>query len=905
MQLSDKILEATNGGLDIILNLYPDAEKSLHNKGNFRIRPLNDDVHPSAAIKLVGGVYIVTDFASGESYNAITLYMYKNNVDFTTAIKELGNDYNVFDDSTNKVGFAKPEFTFRDKKEEEKDGDVHIEYFDDFRDGELVHFGPYVDAVTARLQNISSVKSITRIKKGKAVIQFSTDRFPIFCYDYKDFKKIYQPLFKREKETDPDYRFSYVGKKPNDHFFNLDKVVEQYNHYVELKLMEDADSKPKLPFVVIASGDSDAMNFISLGFPTVWMNSETAKPDKLISELRKYTHRIIQVPDIDKTGKEQAYNRGLQFLDLYTAWIPTWINDLATKKPKKDFKDFCNHVVKSLGFTKNQLFNYVDKWLESSTTLQFWDEKYTKKEVRYQFNFESCIDFLHASGFGIYKAKTEDVLVYVQKNIVKRVDTRDVIQHLVNFLRTKNYPQKLRNMVLENRSLKDRSLIVALPQLELNFLTATKDSQLVHFKNTTFLVNKDGKSEIPRKQVKYHVWEDEIIDCDVRSKPSAFNYSFNKIDDLKIASLDEVNSNCLFFDFVRKTSNVFWRAEKIDGIMEQEINHHILNKLYCLGYLAHDYKQADNAWAVWAMEAEVIEDGLSHGGTGKSLFMLALKHFKGAFAYREKNGRNTELTKWPYDGVTEKTKIYHVGDCGKYVDFGFFYNNITGDIDGADKGGKMFHIPFEVAPKHVFTSNYVPKGLDGSTGRRLLYCMFSDYFHSANAAKNLQEHKPKDEYGKMLFVDFTAEDWNNFYNFMMDCIMLYLNCPWKIDPPMGNIEKRVILSTIGENFKEWADNYFNETKINCLVSRTESFNDFLNVTKAKNYTMRTFNNNVKNWCKFYGFTYNPKDIKGYSEKHGCIKVKVKVNDKILNNNIVESYNYICTKNANPDNELPF
>lgn len=883
MQLSDKILSATNGGLDIILSLFPDAEKSLHNKGNFRVRSKADDKVASAAIKLQGEVYFVKDFATGDSWNGITLFAYVKNLEFKEALKELAGIYGIDGEKP----AAKFEYSERPAKAKEKDGDVYFEY-KEITDDELKIIGPYLDKSTATLANLKSAKSVTRIKDRKAKTLLSTANYPILVYDFGTWQKIYQP-----KSADKQWRFSYAGTKPDNHVFNLENVKGSYDALVKgnesLKNPEDENKKPtKLDYIVIASGDSDGLNFMSLGVNVVWFNSESADSTSIIFKLKKYAHKIINVPDIDKEGKRQAFKKALADIDLHTAWLPDWLLTKTDfrKAPKKDFKDYINHIKSSMFLSYSNACKHVEKWLEAATTLKFWDEKWTKTEIRYQFNFESCVHFLNANGFGRYKPNDDEVyLVKVDKNQVEKVDIQDIIQFLIDYLKRKNYPQKLRNMVFENRFLTDKRLSNALPCLELDFTMSGHDYQLIHFSNVTWKVSAKGIEELKPENNPFHVWVDDIIDK--RAEVLAAQTEF-KLDEIptqngthKTVWLKKFDAKCLYLKYLALSSNVFWQKQKsgenLTDLETLEVKEHILNKMYALGYLMHDYKEEDKAYALWLMENEVIVDGLSHGGTGKSFFMRGIHAIKGSSKIKSMNGRNKQLTeKWPYNGVTENTRIYFIDDCHQYLDFPYFYVGITGDLEVEHKSGFKCTIPFQKSGKHVFSSNFGPRGLDGSSERRMLYVMFSDYFHANNPDKGLSEWKISDEFGKKLFTDFTDAEWNYFFNTMAESLVLYFNCNWKVNPPMGNVDKRRLLASIGDTFKEWADTYFSaeNLKLNCYVVREDAFNHFVSQTKTKTYNSRRFNVSLAAWCKFYGYELNPEDIEGYSKHHNCIMRRI-------------------------------
>jgi len=84
------IYNKTNGGLDIILQYYPQAANVLNTPGK-RFKMRGDERTASAAIKRgEDGVYIITDFGGdAKARNAISVVMDEEKINFRTAILTL------------------------------------------------------------------------------------------------------------------------------------------------------------------------------------------------------------------------------------------------------------------------------------------------------------------------------------------------------------------------------------------------------------------------------------------------------------------------------------------------------------------------------------------------------------------------------------------------------------------------------------------------------------------------------------------------------------------------------------------------------------------------------------------------------------------------------------------------
>jgi hypothetical protein len=253
-----------------------------------------------------------------------------------------------------------------------------------------------------------------------------------------------------------------------------------------------------------------------------------------------------------------------------------------------------------------------------------------------------------------------------------------------------------------------------------------------------------------------------------------------------------------------------------------------------------------------------VRKGESNGGSGKSiLFNQAIRLMQRVFYI---SGRNKKIIDNPhiFDGVTKDTDYVLIDDCDRYLRFDFFFNFITGDLPVNPKGKQPFVIPYGESPKLVFTSNFTPDKSDGSTQRRILYTVFSDWYHDNTNEEYQKAHTPLDDFGLNMFTDFDEHQWNLFYNFMLQCVKTYLNYS-KINPPMGNVHKRNLLQKMSEAFKSWADVYIMD-RLNQEIDRMEAFNDFVEKTKLNKFTTNAFTTRVKSWASYYGYEYNPDSV---------------------------------------------
>ena len=185
------------------------------------------------------------------------------------------------------------------------------------------------------------------------------------------------------------------------------------------------------------------------------------------------------------------------------------------------------------------------------------------------------------------------------------------------------------------------------------------------------------------------------------------------------------------------------------------------------------------------------------------------------------------------------------------------------------KNNHVFTIPFNDSPKFAFTTNYVPQNFDPSSEARTLYMVFSDWYHQKTEDNDYIETRSiRDDFNKTLYAtDYTEEEWNNDFNFWMQCCSTYIelaDAGMKPQPPMGNIKRRRWKAEMGGNFEEWANSYFspeNEHLDKELV-REDVFRDYQVFSNMARITMQSFTKKIKAFCDFCPWVdaYNPTEL---------------------------------------------
>lgn len=937
-----QILEATNGGLDIIFQLYPQAvgsEKNNHKK--FKTR--GDEKTASTSLKQADdGNWLVTDFGGdSKPRNAIQCFMEEQGLDYISALRRLAVDYNIVSPET-QAQLIKADYAERPATTEEKESTWAFDIRNSFTDQEVEAIisknvlsnlnwssndKDKRDAAYARIKaafqeyNWHPLISYSYVKNRKLMTFSSTAQYPIFLIDEGTHQKIYQP-----RHPDKSRRFMYAGDKPKDFIHGLAQLTKVYNERKKKIEEEEQDDiemtpddgssgkkkkkkeSPKIDELILCSGGSDAINVALLGYRVIWMNSETAKLyqgqyDKIMIMVEKF----LQLPDIDVTGKRVAHELAMQYLELYTIQLPEELKKYrdARNNECKDLRDYLNH------YYRKDFKVLVD----IAMPYRFWEKK-ARYEGRgeksyfagwdYAFNNVYAYNFLSKNGFGRLLCgdqKTEWMFVHNQNGIVREVDASMIEDFIHDFLEKRFYDIDLRNKMITTTGLNASSL-AKIKKVSIDFTDNTPDSQFVFFMNKTVEVTKDAIIYHKAGTVERYIWEEDLLRHRLEEvKQAPFTITKNEFGEYDIEVHDK---KCPFLKYMIQTSRVHWRKELeermedlfapdrekyladnhcvIDGpnltpeeIAEQKI--HLINKIFCVGYLLHRYKARNKAWFVWVQDDKKSEDGKSHGGSGKSImFDIAMRTMMPKNFYM--NGRNAKLTDDPhkYDGLSEHDRYILVDDAHEYIRLDNFYTDITGDIKVNPKGKQPYSIPFKQSGKFAFTTNYTPRDVGPSTERRMVYYVCSDYYHNKGESDDYREFRdPVTDLGVKFFEDYTPEQYNSFYTLMLHCIKFFLGTEEKIRPAMDNVNQRNLLSIMG-NLHNWAQVYLSEEggKLDTFITREEAFADY-NFYNGKKVSPQLFANRLRAFCKFYGYVFNPKEY--LNKQNNIIK---KVEPKIYN-----------------------
>lgn len=913
--MKQKILDATNGGLDIILYYYPQAREVVEGRAkHFKMR--NSERTASTTIKRFGQLWYVTDFGDDQTArNAIDLTMREENINFSQALYLLADRFNI--DCGYKPEINKPDISTRKPEDGEQEGSITWEAKQEPEAADLEAMGTFVKKETMQRYNVLALKSyaITKRKENGQLITTvikSNPNYPIFLYQFDGFQKICCPY-----AYDKANRFRYVGNKKKDIIYGMEQVIAAYN-----KLNGDvSEEEEKLPEVFLCSGERDALNCAGMGYPAIWLNSETAAfGEKEMSQVMRYTEKLINIPDLDATGMQAAYRRSLENWELYTLILPEWLTQYKDRrgKPRKDLTDWCELSGSRTEFSR---------LIQTAKRCQFWDKVVKKTGVSTEINTISLLWYLRCSGFARIEdpVSGQDLYVHIKDYIVKQYTPKQIrtyIKQELERLHVNNTIQKL----FQDSKKTTSALMDDLRPIDLSFKKSTPDSRTFFFRNCALRVTADDITPIHRNDISTYTWDTAICPHNFYRAQPAFTYK-----DGKILNLGNTKSNVLKV-FIN-ASRIYWREEletRTSAAMEENQRYirehhfdiagprlteaekdeqlqHLANKCYAIGYLLHQFKFMHLAKAVWVMENRLTEAGESSGGSGKSFFFNMLKKI-GIASLVTLNGRDRSLTenKHLLERVNQYTDLLFTDDADRNIDFNFFYPLITGDANINPKGSKSYEISFNDSPIPVFASNFPPpEGKDRSTVRRMLIVVYSDYYHEKGDGDLYNETRTiQDDLGlEICGSSYTEEQYNADINFLIDCTQFYLDCNRNniiIHPPMENVYKRINIAEMGNSgFYEWASSFFapESENVDIIIRRDEVFRDFQIDTGNRLWTTQKFMKALKAFCENTDYIreLNPRDLLGPSGRlirkldgktKDCIYIRTK---EEINNWVKSSY----------------
>ena len=209
-----------------------------------------------------------------------------------------------------------------------------------------------------------------------------------------------------------------------------------------------------------------------------------------------------------------------------------------------------------------------------------------------------------------------------------------------------------------------------------------------------------------------------------------------------------------------------------------------------IGFLLHAYKNLSFCPAI-ILNDEVISDN-PEGGTGKGLFMNSLNCMKKLVVI---DGKSFAFERsFAYQLVSADTQILCFDDVKKHFDFERLFSVVTEGMTLEKKNKDAIKIPFSKSPKIAITTNYAIKGAGNSFARRKWELELHQHY--------TKTYTPLDEFGKLMFGDWSDDDWCEFDNYMLNNLQNFL-VTGLVKSKFVNLKIRQLSAETSHEFIEW------------------------------------------------------------------------------------------------------
>jgi len=399
----------------------------------------------------------------------------------------------------------------------------------------------------------------------------------------------------------------------------------------------------------------------------------------------------------------------------------------------------------------------IEKHKSDLVTDEFW--YYTEKEVIKMATFR-FLTYLENNNITKYYPNSDGGSLFIKKdnNFIKEFNENRIKDFTLTDLRSRGEIDAF-ELCAGSLMTFNQKYLSMLSTSKIDIQRDTKDEAFIYYKNTAVKITKEQTELIPYSSLSGLVWEDQVINRDF--KPAE-------------------ESEGEFKTFI-------W---KISG--EDKERYYTFKSV--IGYLLHSY-QNEGKPKVIIFNDEMISD-VPNGGSGKGLIHKALSHIKKLSTI---NGKGFDpTTQFAYQTVNTDTQVLLFDDIDRNFKFENLFSLITEGLIIEKKGKDAIKIPFSESPKISITTNYTVKGEGSSHLRRVFEVEMAGYFNDKNT--------PEDEFGHLLFSDWTDEEWSKFDNYMLRCVQYYLN-NGLVESKSINLLERKLRNETSPDFIEFMDSF--------------------------------------------------------------------------------------------------
>ena len=443
----------------------------------------------------------------------------------------------------------------------------------------------------------------------------------------------------------------------------------------------------------------------------------------------------------------------------------------------------------------------------------FWEQTEEKGEVTYRINRELILRVATNLGFKIYRGD----FVIVEDKILKKITLNDFYNALKSYVKE----DEDTNIIIYD---KFENYIQQSGKFLYNRLPIIQESEILHdnynvcykaFSNVILKITKRGVEEIEWSKIDKYIEDKRVIDYDYK----------------------KTEEKGLFVDFVKK------------AIVDQTT---IRKKI---GHAVHFYNDSIDPYFMVLLDS--VKNPKDGGGSGKNLFsylvgmMTTYLSINGAHAKAD----NTLLQPWNSQGM------FVLSDVPEKFKYGELKNVVSNSATVKKLYQNLVEIHIRYLPKIWVLSNYSFEVLDGGAERRIRAIEFTDFF---TKTKGVARHYNGIRFPQEgLEDDWTDEDWDGYYNYMVNCIVSYLKDTYIEDVELtesGWIKQFCI--NHGENTYDFIIGKIEYFKKRQFISQSEFqeiYDNFCNengISSRFRKSKQGLNDALEEYCLHYGIYYN-------------------------------------------------
>lgn len=610
---------------------------------------------------------------------------------------------------------------------------------------------------------------------------------------------------------------------------------------------------------------------------------ESYDPDLFINENSKVWDKL-DIPEVDDLGHKNV-SISIKSDNIIITNLMTWFNKKYTFGAERNKNLFrLASAFNDFGINKN---------VAEQTFYNFEEKDFDRKEIQTTINSA----YKKTANFGTKFFEDNGVKQKIEKHIRTGKNKKEVLDSFSDY--DKKEIESCIDEVKEEISVSDfwsyndKGSIVLSPHKYKFWLQQNNFFKYFPTDSNTFTfikIEQNLVEETSEKRIKDFVLEHLLKREDVGFKPYDFMASSSKyfqtdflsfLESYEIDIKNDTQNECFLYfkNCVVKVSEstietidyldldgFVWKRQIIDrGYQNNDHHDSVFRKFLWLisgqdgekynsfksviGYLLHSFKTSANNKAIVFNDETISEN--PNGGSGKGLFWNALSQMKKVSSI---DGKTFEFTKsFPYQTVSTDTQILVFDDVKKNFNFESLFSLITEGITLEYKGQDAIKLPVQKSPKILITTNYTVGGVGGSFERRKFEVEMSDYFS--------YKHTPLDEFGHLLFDDWSDDEWSRFDNFMIQCVQFYLlNGLTKHD--FKNLEVRKFIKNTSFEFYEWTKpdelGKNDNIEFNTRCQKQTYFDAFIrDYPDFKTYKLsqKRFTQWIEQYAKFYNYTY--------------------------------------------------